>query len=122
MPLPYRSPLDDEVKRKQAIERLPNWAKTYIARLESDNAHLRQERADMTGDESPIWHMPDYQTKLHLPKRTTVVFRLEQGEIEFELRDGQIKVIENGRGRQSNSRLCILPEITNAFLIGFKES
>lgn len=108
----------EELERASRIEKLPQWAQSYIARLESDIAHLRQEIADMTGDESPIWHTPDYQTKLHLPKRTTVVFALEGGELEFNLRQGTVICRANGVGHWYP---YILPDATNTFTIGLKE-
>lgn len=112
--MPVHFDLWSDEQKAEAIGKLPKWAHDYIVRLERDNYHLRRERAEMTGDESPIWHMPDYQTKLHLPKRTTVVFRLEGGNVEFDLRDGEIKVSASG------DQVCIMPVVSNAFTIGFK--
>lgn len=108
--------LDEETLER--VEKLPAWARSTIRRLDLDCDRLRKELNDMTGDESPIWHTPDYQTKLHLPKRTTVVFALASGEVEFSLREGDIHVLANTK---RNSRLFIMPDISNGFTIGVEE-
>lgn len=108
--------LDEETRDR--VAKLPTWARNTIRKLDLDCDRLRQEIADMTGEDSPIWHTPDYQTKLHLPKRTTVVFALANGEVELDLREGDIHVLANAK---HNCRVFIMPDISNGFTIGVEE-
>lgn len=79
-------------KLEQRIEKLPQWARRYINKLQRDNAALRAERGKIADGDAKVKFWIEYGESHGIPDRATVVFQADGGTIEFALRDGDVRV------------------------------
>ena len=98
--------MDENFERR--IEKLPQWVQRYIGKLRRDNAALRAERGKVADGDTKITFRVTYDENYSIPDRAKVTFRLENGTIEFSLRNDEVRV--------HSSRYCLVakPSASNA--------
>ena len=98
------------------VTRLPKWAQQRIKILELELHDIKGQLKQVSSGESPVyWEdgLRDY-TMHGIPERAAVVFRVQGGTLDVNLRDGRIQI----RGTSGRTQIDVRPEAGNAISVG----
>ena len=101
------------------FEKLPNWAKIEIRRLEANNEVNMRKLAETTGENptsNTYYELKTFERN-YLPKDQEVSFKTSKGEISVRVEKDIVKVMSNSSGKH----MILVPTASNTFNISYME-